>query len=64
VGDGDDDQGDEEPGPIARLISDATGRDASQVSVPPRRVHAGRCVRMSAWTQDPDADFEEEVVEG
>jgi hypothetical protein len=40
-GDGDDDQGDEEPEPVASSTSDATGRDARQASVPPRRVRAG-----------------------
>jgi hypothetical protein len=41
MGDGDDDQGDEEPGPVARSTSDATVRDAKHASVLLRRVRVG-----------------------
>ena len=41
MGDGNDDQGDEEPGPVASSTSDARGRDAKHAGVPLRRVRAG-----------------------
>jgi hypothetical protein len=42
VGDGDNDQDDEKPGPVANSTSDATVRDAAtHASVPLRRVRAG-----------------------
>jgi hypothetical protein len=40
-GNGNDDQGDAEPGPVASSTSDATRRHAKHASVPPRRVRAG-----------------------
>jgi hypothetical protein len=41
VGDGDDDQDDEQPEPVASSTSDATGRDAKHAGVPLR---GGRAV--------------------
>jgi hypothetical protein len=44
VGDGDDDQGDEEPGPVGTVTSDATGgtrvKEQQHAGVPLRRVRA------------------------
>jgi hypothetical protein len=40
VGDGDDDQGDAQPGPVASS-TDAAVRDAKRALVPHRRIHAG-----------------------
>jgi hypothetical protein len=55
MGDGNDDQGDEEPGPVASSTSDATGRDAKHAGVPLRRFRAGE-VRWETFLYTLKAD--------
>jgi hypothetical protein len=55
VGDGDQDQGDAQPGAVASSTSDATVRDAKHADVPLRRVRAGEGARRPCSTPSSGA---------